>query len=490
MPPRCHTGPPRWDRARKVGLFGRWHDIADRVGRPVGELRSDAPQRRALFAFALAICAVAIGLGAVVLAAGRPIAATIPLAFAAASLLNVQVHERTNRLDLTRRIQVVLALTAPFALQLALGGAASSGVMGAWACIALVGSAALCPPRELGVWVVLFLAGLVGVVLLDGVAATLAGPLPGRVSAGLFLVNVAGGPLLAVAQILALIHQRDEALREVQASRDELVAAMVGMHQANAALADSAESARRTSEAKGRWVAHVSHELRNPLQAVVGMADLLQTTSLDARQRQYVNTLWTATRAVLDLIDRLLDHARIDADALNLDLRPSAPTDWLEDAVRLFDDAARRKGLLIRTVTTEGAPQVLIADPIRCRQVLINLVANAVKFTESGSVEVRYLPITNEYHDLVGAAFEVEDTGIGIAPEAIGRLMQPFQQESADTARRYGGTGLGLAIARGIADAHGGALSVRSESGRGSVFRLELPLVGRGATPENTTTLA
>jgi signal transduction histidine kinase/ActR/RegA family two-component response regulator len=245
------------------------------------------------------------------------------------------------------------------------------------------------------------------------------------------------------------------------------------------AALDLANSAQR---AKDQFLATMSHEIRTPMNAVIGLAALLRDTSLDATQQQYLSMLQASGEHLLALINDVLDFSKIEAGRLEIEWRPMQFGPALELVRTITEPQARAKGLGFEIHVDSGLPASVLCDELRWRQVLINLVGNAIKFTREGSVAVRLGQAGGVGADARQLFCEVSDTGVGIAPEAQARIFEPFLQADGSTTRTHGGTGLGLAISRRIAQALGGSLTLSSEPGRGSTFRLEWPLREVGST--------
>ena len=283
-----------------------------------------------------------------------------------------------------------------------------------------------------------------------------------------------GDRVTGVAALFARQPLTDETLNGLDAISDT-VALFVERLKAQAALQMAKEAAEEASRAKSQFLASMSHELRTPLNGVIGMTELLKNTTLDSRQQQFVEACHSSGRSLMGLINDILDFSKIEAGKLDLDEHEFDLVKLVEETATTMAFSARKKGIDLFSRTSFVGSRMVKGDSARLRQVLVNLSGNAIKFTEGGEVIVRVKTVDrNREHEII--RFEVSDTGIGIAPDAVGKLFQSFSQADTSTTRKYGGTGLGLAICKSLVELMGGQIGVESEVGRGSTFWFEVPL--------------
>jgi signal transduction histidine kinase/CheY-like chemotaxis protein/HAMP domain-containing protein len=274
----------------------------------------------------------------------------------------------------------------------------------------------------------------------------------------------------------------DERLLALLADVGNQLGRVVDRVRAADAMREATAAAQSANNAKSGFLATMSHEIRTPMNAVIGMSEMLLETELDAQQRQFAMTMRDSADSLLLLINDILDFSKIEADRLDLEQVPFPVDECLQGALGLVAAQAAVKDLTLRQVISVGTPEFVVGDPARVRQVLVNLLANAVKFTQRGEVVVSVAAevVAGGGHEWT---FAVTDTGIGIPADRLEQIFETFTQADVSTTRRYGGTGLGLAICRRLGELMGGTIAVTSTPGRGSTFTFTLPTPALATQP-------
>jgi signal transduction histidine kinase/CheY-like chemotaxis protein len=241
-----------------------------------------------------------------------------------------------------------------------------------------------------------------------------------------------------------------------------------------ASLNESKQQIKEASSIKEQFMANMSHEIRTPMNAIIGFTNILKRTDLDPQQRQYVQNIHTAGENLLALVNDILDLSKIEAGMMLLEEKNFSLRSLIASVTNMFREKITEKGLTYKEDIDEQIPDILCGDAVRLTQVLVNLLGNAIKFTDTGEIRLsaQLLRVSEKGVEL---QMKVADTGIGIAKEKQGRIFERFQQAETETTRKFGGTGLGLSIVRQIVEIQGGTLSLISESGKGSEFTFTIP---------------
>ena len=265
----------------------------------------------------------------------------------------------------------------------------------------------------------------------------------------------------------------------------EAIVSMIGL----VVLQESAQrQAHKLAQAKSEFLAKMSHEIRTPLNGVIATADLMAATQLNDEQHELLDTLRLSAKTLLGIINDILDFSKIEAGRMVLETLPFTPTVLVEEVVSIMAPAAHSKGLTVRTELSSSLPHSVAGDPLRLRQILLNFVGNAIKFTACGEVVIRAMRLKKGEGQSAWLRFEVQDTGVGIPPEKQAGIFDAFTQADSSVTRQYGGTGLGLAICKRLVELMGGQIGVYSQPGQGSCFWFEVPLpVIQENAPEETT---
>ena len=247
-------------------------------------------------------------------------------------------------------------------------------------------------------------------------------------------------------------------------------------------LRGARELAEQANQTRKRFIANVSHELRTHISAIIGFTDLLQTTSLSEAQKEFVKTISSSGETVMQMIGEILDLSKVEAGRMELEVRPFSVRGCVHRVTGLMSAQAKKKGLVLEQIIDSSVPDAFSGDDIRLMQILMNLLGNAIKFTDKGTVRLHVgLP---DDMDATRVRFCVSDTGIGVTPEMMPKLFHAYCQGDASVSRTFGGTGLGLAIAKALVELMGGSIHVESRAGEGSSFYFDIPVNSADSNPQ------
>ncbi|HSH04133.1 MAG TPA: response regulator [Anaerolineae bacterium] len=459
-----------------------WFDKIGSIGDQEGDTQQARMEHKLLVYMGLFMGGGGILWGTICFFYGLYVPAIIPYGYTVLTVVNFAGLYWFKNFQVSRFFQVLMSLLLPFMFQWSLGGFVSSGAVMLWSMLALVGSLTFQDIKLSQRWLIVYLLLTIFSGFIDDWVKRYALNLSEGVTTAFFVTNITVISAIVFGLSIYLL----SLLRHHQFQLEYLVEARTAdLVQATEQAQKERQLAEDANRAKSTFLAAMSHEIRTPMNGVIGMVHLALDTKLTNQQQGYLNNILISATALLGVINDILDFTKIEAGKLRMEEVPFKLEQVMHDVSTILAPKIQEKGLEL-LFRVEDVPQYLIGDPLRLRQILLNLLNNGIKFTEMGEILVS-LKVVEKQDERIKLQFAVRDSGIGMSAAQAKRLFQPFVQADDSITRKYGGTGLGLSISKRLTELMGGAIWVESTLGEGSVFTFEAWFGYDGETKEVLT---
>jgi signal transduction histidine kinase/ActR/RegA family two-component response regulator len=422
-------------------------DFLKKVGVADTDTEEDILQKNFMLYLGCAMSVGGIVWGTICISLGLILQCTIPYGYAVLTFFNFCRFNKTKNFNSTRFIQVLLSLFLPFAFQFVMGGFVASGGAMLWAIISLITALTFISFRNAFYWLSLYILFTITMGIIDKYSVLAYEP-SSTISSTFFVINFIFISSIVFGLSYYFIGSRISALQNAEEAKKNAVIA---------------------SKSKSEFLANMSHEIRTPLNGVIGFIDVLKNTKLDDTQKQYLNTVGQSAHSLLNIVNDILDFSKVESGKFELSFDKTNLRDMGEQLINLTSITAKEKGLKLLLKISEKVPDFIVADEQRLRQVFINLMGNAIKFTKEGEIELA-IDVISKSKEESFIRFAVRDTGIGINKQYQEKIFEAFSQEDNTTTKKYGGTGLGLTISNKMLELMGSKLNLTSEVGKGSLF--------------------
>ncbi len=407
---------------------------------------------------------------------GHPISGSIPMSYSVISALTLVHYFKHKTTEFLEKSQLLLVLLLPFFLMWSLGGFFHGSTVMIWALFTPIVASYFMNKSNALIWfIAYFVLLLISATIQNFLSANIT-PIPETAKIIFFILNLGGGSAGLYLLVSYTSGQEKLALARLNKKQRELERKSEGLRVTNIHLAEARVNADAANIAKSNFLANMSHEIRTPMHAIIGMTDLALQTDLNDKQKNYINKVYHSAENLLRILNDILDFSKIEANKLELETIDFQLQALIDNVITTLKVKAEGKGCKLSVHIDPDVPKYLNGDPLRISQVLINLGDNAVKFSNQGGTISFKISLQKETELDAHLQFNVQDTGIGIAPKQQERVFKPFNQADNSTTREYGGTGLGLVISKNIVQMMDGEIRVNSEQGIGSTFTFTIHL--------------